>query len=79
MKAALSCSVSIAMPVRTSAHSAIISDLHSVRVHTWSNCVGQGRVHFSEQEMHTLHDLQDACIAAKKGNRITALIDDPVS
>jgi predicted rRNA pseudouridine synthase len=25
---------------------------------------------FSEQEIHTLHDLQDACIAAKKGNRI---------
>ena len=25
---------------------------------------------FSEQEMHTLHDLQDACIEAKKGNRI---------
>jgi tRNA U55 pseudouridine synthase TruB len=25
---------------------------------------------FSEQEMHTLHDLEDACYAAKKGNRI---------
>jgi predicted rRNA pseudouridine synthase len=25
---------------------------------------------FSEQEMHTLHDLEDACHAAKKGNRI---------
>ncbi len=25
---------------------------------------------FSEQEIHTLHDLQDACVAAKKGNRI---------
>jgi tRNA pseudouridine55 synthase/H/ACA ribonucleoprotein complex subunit 4 len=23
---------------------------------------------FSEQEMHTLHDVQDACISAKKGN-----------
>ena len=69
VKAVLSCSVSSAMPVHTSAHSATTWDLHWVQVHTWWNCAARDRVHSVNMRCILSMMFRMPVMLAKEGNR----------